>query len=271
MKLLEVLKYVFIGIVQGFTEVLPISSSAHLAFFCDLINIEENNVAFRVFLHLASLLATLIFLRKKILILIKSFFSYLIYKSESDKNNFYFCVKLFISTVPIVIFTLLFKDLIDSINMKLYFIGILLVINGLSLAFFSNLNLESKEEVNFKDALVIGLFQCFGAFSGISRSGSCINGASFRGIKKEKVSELVFLMLVPAVIGAFVLEISNIKSEYLLSDNLALYLISFFVSFACTLISFNILKLLIINKNYKYFSLYSLIMGLIIFVYGMVN
>lgn len=266
--MIEFLKYIFIGILQGITEVLPISSSAHLAFFSYLLNI-DNSVSFRIFLHFASLLATLIFLRKKILLLLRGLFEYVFLKKADQKDNFYYCLKLILATIPIVLFSVIFKSFIDVINSTLFLIGILLFVNGLFIYLFSKNNLERKSSIDFSDALFIGVFQCFGVFSGISRSGSCINGTNFRNIKRDSVSDFIFFMFIPAAIGAFIFEFKNFNDINLNSHNTALYLLSFFFAFCFTLFSLKLLKSVILKSNFKIFSIYSIVLGSIIFLYGL--
>lgn len=269
--IIDILKYILMGLVQGVTEVLPISSSGHLAIMGSILKIEDNTIAFRVFLHLASLIATLFFLRKRLWQLIKGFFLYLFKKDKNYKKEFHTCWMIVVATLPAVVFTILVGDFIESISNTLWVIGMLLMINGIALFIFTKVKPIEKQEITYLDALVMGGFQCFGLFSGISRSGSCINGASVRGLKKENVADFVFIMLIPAVLGATVLELKDVSSFTLSGDTIVLYLISFVVTLFVTYFSFELLLVTIRKSKFIYFTIYCEIIGLITLIFGLVK
>lgn len=269
--IIDILKYILMGLVQGVTEVLPISSSGHLAIMGNILKIEDNTITFRVFLHLASLIATLFFLRKRLWQLIKGFFLYLFKKDKNYKKEFHTCWMIVVATLPAVVFTILVGDFIESISNSLWVIGMLLMINGIALFIFTKVKPREKQEITYLDALVMGGFQCFGLFSGISRSGSCINGASVRGLKKENVADFVFIMLIPAVLGATVLELKDISSFALSGDTIVLYLISFVVTLFVTYFSFELLLVTIRKSKFIYFTIYCEIIGLITLIFGLVK
>lgn len=271
MSIIDVLKYIFVGIVQGITEVLPISSSGHLAIMGEILNIEDNSITFRVFLHFASLIAALFFLRKRLWQLIKGFFLYLFKKDENYKKEFHTCWMIVVATLPSIVFTLLVGEFMESISNTLWVIGMLLMINGLAIFVFTKFKPRENQEITYKDALVMGGFQCFGLFSGISRSGSCINGACVRGLKKDNVADFVFLMLVPAVLGATVLELKNISSISFDKDTIILYIISFLVTLVVTYFAFELLLLTIRKSKFIYFTIYCVIVGLITLIFGLVK
>lgn len=271
MLIIDILKYVLMAVVQGVTEVLPISSSGHLAIMGQILNIEDNSITFSVFLHLASLIATLFFLRKRLCQLIKGFFLYLFKKEKQYKKEYHTCWMVVVATLPAVVFALLVGDLIENLSSKLWVIGMLLMINGAALYIFSKFKPRENQEMTYVDALVMGGFQCFGLFSGISRSGSCINGGSSRGLKKENVADFAFIMLIPAVLGATVLELKDFSSLTISSDTIYLYLISFVVTLFVTYFSFELLLVAIRKSKFIYFTIYCEIIGLITLIFGLVK
>ena len=262
--MIEFIKYIIIGLIQGITEVLPVSSSGHLTIVEHMMGINNDNLAFEVFLHLASFIAVIAFLYKPLIKIIKGSFLYLFKKKKEYFLEWKYLICVIISTIPIVLFTIFIKRLGYNTS-PLFVIGISLIFNAAMLFLLSKIKGErKKEEITIKDALVIGLFQCFGVFPGISRSGSCISGAMVRKIEKEEAANYAFMLFVPAVIGAFVLELGNISL-------ISCYLASFLVSMVATFYAFKILLNFIKKGKLFYFSIYCLVIGIITFVYSSMN
>lgn len=267
-KLVELLKYILLGILQGICEVLPISSSGHLIIVSTILGIKEDNLTFEVFLHLASLIAILFFLRKRIKQLIVGCFQYLFKKDKQYQHEFYYLLKLMIATIPLVLFTLLMKKLGYQTS-SLLVVGICLIINATMLFLSKRNNRGNKQEISFKDALVIGAFQMMGLFPGISRSGSCLCGCFKQKIDKEQAKEFAFMMFIPSALGAMILEIDNLKNLFTLpSASLACYFIAFFLAMITTYISFQFLSKIIRDNKLSYFSLYCILMGMIVIIYS---
>ena len=196
MEIIDILKYILIGFIQGVSEVLPISSSAHLVIVSDVFGIKTPD-SFEVFLHIASLIAVLVFLRKKLWQLIKGFFGFIFKRREEYKKDFMYCVYVVVSTLIVVIATVIFGNYSDKVANMLWLVGLLLVINAILLFVLTQIKgHRTRDDLNIKDALVIGAFQCLGVMPGISRSGSCLCGAFSRKIDKEtcKVTDEVKYM-----------------------------------------------------------------------------
>lgn len=272
MKVLEYLKYIIIGLVQGISEVLPISSSGHLIIFEKLFNISNNDLSFEIFLHLGSLIAVFLFLSKQIRRIVISIFKYLFKKDNECYDDFKYFLFLIISTIPIVIVTLILKPFLKDCN-KLYIVSICLIINSIIIYIFSFCKIKiKKEDLKFKDSLIIGLFQCLGIFPGISRSGSTISGGSFIGLDKKDSAEYSFFLFIPSVIGAVVLEMDNIMNIFSLERDLFIcYMLSFIITIFTTYFSFKFLLNIVKKGKIKYFSLYCLIIGIILLIYSITN
>lgn len=267
----EIIKFLIIGIVQGLGEVLPISSSAHLIIVEELLGINSNNLTLEIFLHLASLIAILFFLRKRLIKLISGFIKYIFKKDKESWLEFKIGCFLIISTIPIVIVAILFDDLITKVSRNITLIGVFLVINGFLLMIINNINgNKTIEKMRFLDALTIGVFQCFGIMPGISRSGSCIYGANFRKLEKEVAAEYAFLLFIPAVVGATVLEFKNFGNLIVKSD-LWMYLITFMVTAIVTYLAFGILLKMIKKGKMRYFGYYCIIIGILTFLTSLIN
>lgn len=260
--MLDLLKYILLGLIQGVAEVLPISSSAHLIIAQELMGISDDTLTFEVLLHLASLIAILTFLWKKLWQLIKGFYYYVFKKNKEYEKDFKYVIFLIISTIPAVIFTLLFKDVIDSLGSKLWLVGALLIMNGCILLIMTRIvGFRKREELNYKDALVIGCFQCLGILPGISRSGSCLSGAFTRKIEKETAADYAFLLFIPAVLGATVLELKNLGSFSSETSNLVYYIVGFIVAMVTTYFSFKLLLAVIKKGKLSWFGYYCLAIG----------
>lgn len=269
--IIDVLKYIVLGLVQGITEVLPISSSAHLLIFGEVLNIADDSMFLEVILHVASLIAVVFFMRHKLLSLIYGFFKYLFKKEKGYLNDFKYVCFIIISTLIVVVFTLLFKDIVDKVTTNLSIIGILLIINGISLHIFSNKSgNRTRENMNCKDALAVGLFECMGVFPGISRSGSCLCGGLARNLDKETAADYAFILFIPACLGGLVLELVDFNVGAL-DGMIALYSISFIVSLVSTYFAFKFFLKVIKSKKLSWFSVYTIILGLIVFLINIIK
>lgn len=277
MNLIEILKYIVLGLTQGIAEVLPISSSGHLLLLSDILNINIS-LGDEVFLHLGSLIAVIIYMRKQLLSIFNNSLKYCFKKinnifnknkypksiiSKDEKNNFKLLIYLIISTIPLVIITILLNGYIESINCNLNCVGFLFLINGLMVYITGkkmNLKkLNDNNKMSYYYALKIGLYQSFGIFSGISRSGTCLLGGS--ELQNEENSNYAFLLFVPVCFGALVNEL--IKGSINVTVN---SLTAFIIVIPVTLFSLKILKKIITNNKYKLFGIYTFILGVIILI-----
>lgn len=213
-------------------------------------------------MHFASLVAIFLFMRKRIKILIKGSYLYIIKKEEKNKKEFLMIMYLIISTIPVCIIALIFNERINRFEGNLLLIGCLLIINGLIL-FLINDKHKTKS-INFKDAFFIGVTQCLGIFPGISRSGSCLVGANLRNIKKEISTDYTFLLFIPAALGATLLKFKGIIN--IVSENIGLYLIVFLVTVFTTYLSLCFLLSVIRKGKTKLFSIYCIVIGVILVI-----
>lgn len=255
-----------LGIIQGISEILPISSSAHLIIFSNMLNIPQDDLTLEVFLHLASLIAVLFFMRKNIKKMITGSYMYIIKKEKQYYHEFMLLLNMIISTLPIVIVTIILGKYVDFISSNIILIGFLLIINGILITAYKGK--EKKQEVTLKDALVIGLFQCIGILPGISRSGSCLLGGKNREIEKGVVAEYAFLLFIPAALGATILKIKNI-TKLIYSKELIMYIIVFMVTGIVTYLSLCLLFKIIKKGKMEIFSIYCILIGLMIVIFNL--
>lgn len=266
--MLEILKYIFLGIIQGICEVIPVSSSAHLLLVENLLKISDDNLFFEIFLHIASLIALCIYERKKIIKLICGFFNYIIKKG--NKEEFIYVINLVIATIPIVIFTIIFQDYINIVSESILLIGLFLMLNGILLK-LADKRKCFKKNITYIDAFKVGLFQCLGVFPGISRSGSCLVGSSFVNIDKDKGKEFTFLLFIPIMIGAILKSIFEYKTIDFSSVNITLYLISFIIALISSYLSLHLINKIIDKGKLTFFGMYTFILGLIVLFITLFN
>ena len=202
---MSILNAVILGIVQGLTEFLPVSSSGHLVILQKLFEINEPGLFLDTMLHFGTLLAVFAVLWKDILALLK-------------KPVQWLTLYLIIATIPAVIAALLFKDSIEEIFKSAQFLGwcflittvFLITAELLSRRAVSANNLKPKKSMNWIDALVIGIMQAIAIPPGISRSGATISGALFCRLDRDFAARFSFLLSIPAILGALVLQVKDI-------------------------------------------------------------
>ena len=204
-KIINLIKYIIIGIIQGISEILPISSSAHLAITYKLLSINnQNQFDLTIFLHFASCLALCIFFKDELIDMIVGFIKYVLKKDKTCKDSFMLFVYLIIATIPSVIVGLLIKPLVEDSFNNFILIGINLFITGLILLTFSMFKKNTNNTYNFKNTFVVGLFQCLAMFPGISRSGITILGSKVSRLNNKLGKQFSFLLLIPISFGSFI-------------------------------------------------------------------
>lgn len=245
-------------IVQGLTEFLPISSSGHLTLIEQIFNIQTDMLLLNLFLHLASLLAVIIFYRKIIVALIKKPFQPLTYK-------------LLISTVFSVLLAFAYKALdINNFVFKIY--GFCFLITAIILfichKFQKNAVLIKKTEPSYLDSVIVGIVQGLAVVPGISRSGSTIASLIFLKNDEGGAAEYSFLLSIPIIIGGFILELIEVENFSVLfaQVNIWQYLFAFVLTFVVALISLKFTVKMLKNQKFIYFSAYLIIISIIVLV-----
>ncbi len=273
-KIILIIKYIIISLVQGIGEILPISSSAHLIIVQNILNIESKDLTFEIFLHLASLIAIIIFFYKKIYLIIKYFFIYILKKEkrndEEIKYHFKLSHYLLIATLPAAIFGLFFKDLIEIYFSKMWVIGIFLLITSALLFISSKVN-RTKElkDITYFDSFIIGISQCLGIIPGISRSGSTLYGSAIRKIKQEDAKEFTFLLAIPLMLGSAIISFNDLTICLNNKELFIPYIIAFIITLITTYLSLKYFLKFIKNKKLNYFAIYCLIIGILTIILGL--
>ena len=211
---MDLLKAVILGIVQGLTEFLPISSSGHLVIGSEILNFHEPGIAFEVFLHCGTLLAVILVFRADLLKMLGSLFvSPGVRQADPQlKRFFHWNFYIILATLPAVIFGLLLKDSIDLIFDNILITFAMLAITGI-LMLLTRYIQDRGTEVNWYRSLIIGTAQALAIMPGLSRSGSTIFAAMALGINRETAARFSFIMSIPAILGAVVLKLNDLVAE----------------------------------------------------------
>lgn len=204
---------IFLGIVQGLTEFLPISSSGHLVFFQSLFGMKEPQLFFDVMLHFGTLLAVVIYFRRDIGGIIRGIGSTVTGKRKNEEGTRLFFLIL-VASIPTGLMGILFKDWFESLFSKPNIVGGMLLITGSILWLTRWVKREggSLEKMRWIDAILIGVVQGVAIIPGISRSGATISMGLFCGLNRELAGRFSFLLSIPAILGAMLLELWKVDS-----------------------------------------------------------
>ncbi len=275
LKLVEILKYIFIAIVQGIAEILPISSSGHITLASELVGIDPS-LTLSIFLHAGSLIAVIAFYAKEIWSMIKYTFLFIFKKDRSEEayKNSRLVLMLIIATIPAGLVGLLLKDIIEEVFKSSVYLGIDFLITAIILYIISRLKFERKiKEMTVLDAVVVGSFQAIGVLPGISRSGITISGLKTRKFNNEDSANFAFLMFIPISAGSFLIEVYDLIKEPALFDSTLTvpYIIGIIIAGIVTYFSLKLLLNIIKKGKLWYFSIYLSILGIAVITLSLLN
>ncbi len=244
-----------LGLIQGFTEWLPISSSGHLVIAQQLLRITVP-LSFDVALHLGTLLAVIIIFRKDVLKVLASLVK-LDFGSAEGKTGLYVVV----GTIPVAFAGYLFHDLIESMFSNLFVVAIAMIFTGI-LLFLTKFS-RNKRKLTIMDSVFVGISQALSLVPGVSRSGITISTSLQRGIEKEQAVKFSFLLSIPAVLGASLFELKSVSIAEIGLPIIAGASIAAIVGF----LAIKFLLRVIGTDKYYYFSLYCWAVGLALLAY----
>ena len=257
------LQALILGIVQGLTEYLPVSSSGHLAIGAHLFGLDgAENLTFTIAVHVATVLSTLVILWKEVATLCKGLFQW-----QLNSETRYF-LNILISMIPVGIVGLFFKDEVERIfGSGLLVVGLMLLLTALLLTFSYYARPRQKEHISPKDAFIIGLAQAAAVMPGLSRSGSTIATGLLLGNKKETLAHFSFLMVIPPILGEALLDTVKIfkgSSEAALgSISPSALTIGFLAAFIFGCLACKWMIDIVKKGKLIYFAIYCAVVGLI--------
>ena len=266
---MEWFEALILGIIQGLTEYLPVSSSGHLAIGSALFDIEgEENLAFTIIVHVATVLSTLVILWKEIEWIFKGLFKF----QMNDETRY--VINIIVSMIPIGIVGVFFKDKVEAIfGSGLLVVGCCLLVTALLLSFSYYYKPRQKEKISLKDAFIIGLSQACAVLPGLSRSGTTIATGLLLGNSKEKLAQFSFLMVIPPILGEALLDaIKMMKGEDIAGDIPAISLIvGFLAAFVSGCVACKWMINIVKKGKLIYFAIYCAIAGAVTLAISLLN
>lgn len=260
----HLIKAIILGLIQGLTEFLPVSSSGHLVIFSDILNFKQSGISFEVFVHFGTLLSVLIFFRKDIVKMLWAPVAVWIQKSEDAelKELLRWDLYIIVASIPAAFVGLVFKHEMEAAFADVLLVYSMLLVTALLMIGTQFLKYRQKE-FNYGNTFLMGVAQAFAIIPGISRSGSTIfTGMSF-GMKPEKVARFSFLMSLPAIIGAVLLQTKDLIKTPPGSSEMSALIVGTVVAFVSGY--FAILWLLDVVKKGKlqWFGYYCLLIAVL--------
>ena len=251
-----------LGIVQGLTEFLPVSSSGHLEIGQALLGTSgDENLTFAIIVHVATVLSTLVILWREVEKLFKGTFTTLQWNTEKD-----YVAKILVSMIPVFIVGMFFKDQVEAFfGNGLLLVGICLLVTALLLALSEWLQKRRQNaghEVTYRDAVIIGIAQACAVLPGLSRSGTTIATGLLCGVKKESVAQFSFLMVLIPILGeAFLDLIDLLKGEFVSDLGLVPAIVGFLAAFATGCFACRFMIEIVRRQRLVWFALYCAIVG----------
>lgn len=261
------LQALILGIIQGLTEYLPVSSSGHLAIGQHLFGLNNSdNLMFTVLVHVATVLSTIVILWSEIDWIVRGIFKF----KMNDETKYF--INILISMIPVAIVGFFLKDYVEAIfGSGLLIVGIMLLVTASLLTFSYYAKPRIKQNISWRDALIIGVAQACAVMPGLSRSGSTIATGLLLGNKKESLAQFSFLMVIPPIVGEALLDVMKMmKGDDVFGNTATLPLIVGFLAaflsgcFACK-------WMISIVKRGKliYFGIYCAIVGIVAIIYSL--
>ena len=260
-----------LGLVQGLTEFLPVSSSGHLIIFKELLGISGDGfLDFTITVHLATVLSTVIIFRKEIWQLIIGFFKFC-YNDETD-----YVLKIALSMIPVAIVGFFFKDQVETLfGSGLLIVGISLFVTAALLLLSDYVKIASVKEhrngISYIQALLVGIAQAFAVAPGLSRSGATIATGLVSGVKRDKIAQFSFLMVLAPIIGEQLLDLIKLSSsETSISADIGLspLLIGFIAAFVSGLLACKIMITIVKKAGMTWFAAYCAILATILIIFN---
>lgn len=262
---ITLIQYILLGLLQGFTEPIPISSSGHIVLARELFNIETPGLTFEAIVNTGSLIAVIIIYFKDITRLAKNGFRYVITRDQEAKSDFHFILLLIVATIPTGIIGLLLKDSFTSTTLL---VGITLLITGVALWIIRNLRGRKEEkQISVKDAIIVGLAQSVALVPGISRSGATIVASMLLGMKQETALRFSFLLYIPVSLGVAIMSIGDIVDSQELETLLIPYLLAFMASIIASYFALKWFMNIMARGKLKYFAFYCFVVGTLVVLF----
>ena len=261
---MTILQALILGIIQGLTEFLPVSSSGHLELVKFLFGDEslpQESLTFTVVLHFATALSTLVVFRKEVLEIVKGLFQF------KWNEELIFSLKIIISMLPAVLVGLFFEKELEALfSGQILLVGVMLLVTA-TLLFLADRAKNTNKNVSYTNAFIIGISQAIAMIPGISRSGATISTSVLLGVDRERAARFSFLMVVPLIFGKVAKDIlgGEISLE---SSQIGVLSVGFVAAFVAGLLACTWMIKLVKNSKLSYFAIYCLVIGMLAIGYS---
>ena len=264
---MDILEAIILGIVQGLTEFLPVSSSGHLEIVKAILgdnSVPEESLTFTVVLHFATALSTLVIFRKEVAEIFKGLFQFK--WNEQTK----FSLKIIISMFPAVIVGLLFEEQLEAFfGGQILLVGAMLIVTALLLLLADKAK-QTNKKVSFTNAVIIGISQAIAMLPGISRSGATISTSVLLGVDRSKAARFSFLMVVPLIFGKIAKDLLSGEINFSSSEIMPLSA-GFLAAFIAGLLACTWMIALVKKSKLSYFAIYCAVVGIVAIGYSLMN
>lgn len=261
--------YILLGIIQGFTEPIPVSSSGHLVIFKNLFDLDAlKDLNFEIFSNFGSLIAIIIIFRKDIAELFLDFINYIKTKDKKYKNGFNYVLLVALATIPAGLCGLIFNDVIEKYLSNIKYVGVALLITALFLFLIRKLKgRKNDDQITIKDAIQIGLFQVIALLPGISRSGATLVGGMFSGLKREVAFKFSFMLYIPISVATMILGVKDVAETGIDTNLLLGYILGAIAACIVTFFTAKWFKGIMLKGKLIYFVYYCLIVGTLVILF----
>lgn len=263
------LQALLMGIFQGLTEYLPVSSSGHLAIAGELLGVDDPDkvMSFTVAVHVATVLSTVVILWKEIVWILKGLFSWNGHINMEQK----YALNIIISMIPIGIVGVFFKDYIEEAFSGLIVVGCCLIVTSILLGFSYFAKPRTKPNITMVDAFIIGIAQAIAALPGLSRSGSTIGTGLILGDKKENLAQFSFLMAIPPILGMALLDVKDMMEvgveTAMAGISSSALIVGFVAAFVTGCLACKLMIDLVKKGKIIWFSIYCAIVGVAVLIW----
>ncbi|APZ46104.1 UDP-diphosphatase [Polaribacter reichenbachii] len=264
---MDVLEAIILGVIQGLTEFLPVSSSGHLELAKAILgdtSVPEESLTFTVVLHFATALSTLVIFRKEVAEILKGLFQF------KWNDELKFSLKIIISMIPAVVVGLLFEEQLESFfGGKILLVGVMLLVTALLLLLADKAK-NTNKEVSFWNSVIIGVSQAIAMLPGISRSGATISTSVLLGIDRTRAAKFSFLMVVPLIFGKIGKDVLSGDLNFQSSEMVPISA-GFIAAFLAGILACKWMIALVKKSKLSYFSIYCAVVGVIAIGYALFN
>ncbi|ADO77143.1 undecaprenyl-diphosphate phosphatase [Halanaerobium praevalens] len=256
------LQAIFLGIIQGLTEFIPVSSSGHLVIAQSFLNIKEDQILFNVILHIGTLIPIFIVFKQDIKDMI-------LFKKEKRKEIIY----ILLAIIPTGIIGVLFEDFFAELFSNSYLTALMLILTGLILYITEKIESGTKEveDLKFWQPFLVGLAQAGAIIPGISRSGTTIAASLFQGLNREAAARFSFLMSVPVIGGAGLLQFLNVLEKGSFELEIKIVILGFLAASISGYLAIKILLKVLAEKKLNYFSYYCWILAILVILLNLLK